>query len=172
MSKEEESFVKIAIVANKHTVFGNEIFQKKMESHIHCEVTFLCEDNGTIKSMQKVKELSPDMLITVNLEGFEQSTLTDNISYNLLDCKQIHFIFDKNLPNERYLIKPLSISMFFYCTDDEYCKYLLEKYPDIPYLKTMNIEGIEQDSVTANVDALWKSVCEVMKICKLEQSMT
>ena len=163
--------MKIVIVADKHTVYGNEIFQKK-ELHTHCEVTCLCEDGGTIKSIQrKVKELSPDILITVDLEGFEQSTLTDNISYNLLDCKQIHFILNRNLPNERYLEKPLSMAMFFYCTDNEYCKYLLEKYPDIPYLKAMNIENIERDSVTANVDALWKSVCEVMKICKLDDGI-
>lgn len=164
--------MKIVIVADKHSVYGNEIFQKKMELHTHCEVTYLCEDSGTIKSIQtKVKELSPDVLITVDLEGFEQSTLTDNISYNLLDCKQIHFILNRNLPNERYLKKPLSMAMFFYCTDDEYGKYLLEKYPDIPYLKAMDIENIEQDSVTANVDVLWKSVCEVMKICKLDDGI-
>ena len=63
------------------------------------------------------------------------------------------------------------MAMFFYCTDNEYCKYLLEKYPDIPYLKAMDIENIEQDSVTVNVDALWKSVCEVMKICKLDDGI-
>lgn len=164
--------MKIAIVTDKHTMFGNRSFQKRMESQLHSEITYLSEDSGAIKSIQrKVKELSPEVLITVDLAGFEQRTLTDNISYNLLDCKQIHFILNRNLPNERYLEKPLSISMFFYCQDNEYCKYLLEKYPDIPYLKAMNIENVEQDSVTANEDALWKSVSEVMKICKLNDDI-
>lgn len=138
--------------------------QSKLQNVMRGALVEVYREEGIICN-QKLKDV--DLLIAFNLAGFEQCTLTDGVSYNLFKCKQIHFILDRNLPNEKYLEKPLSMAMFFYCADDEYCKYLLEKYPDIPYLKLMFIKDIEKDSVTANVDALWKSVCEVIKICKL-----
>lgn len=125
-------------------------------------------EEGIIRT-QKLKDV--DLLITFNLAGFEQCTLTDSVSYNLFKCKQVHFILDRNLPNEKYLEKPLSISMFFYCIGEEHCKYLLGKYPDIPYLKAMDIENIEQNNAMVITDALWKSICEVMKICKLDNDI-
>ena len=43
----------------------------------------------------KVKKEAPDLLITTNLWGFEQCTLTDNLALNLLNCKQIHLLLHK-----------------------------------------------------------------------------
>lgn len=84
-----------------------------------------------------IKNQNHHILITFNLSGFELCTLTDNISYNLLNCKQIHILLDRNLKNEKYLSKPLSIAMFFYCLDEKYYDYLINSYPDLPYLKNI-----------------------------------
>lgn len=162
---------KILIICRENNKFKKRIadLQSKLQNVMRGALVEVFREEGIICD-QKLKDV--DLLITFNLAGFEQCTLADSISYNLFKCKQIHFILDRNLPNEKYLEKPLSMAMFFYCADDEYGKYLLEKYPDIPYLKMMNIGNIEQDGVTANVDVLWKSVCEVMKICKLNDGIS
>lgn len=118
-----------------------------------------------------LKKAEADLFVNFNLTGFEQSTLTDGIAYNLLNCKQIHILLDKNLPNEKYLAKQLSISMFFYCIGAEYCRYLWKKYPDLPYLK--EIGGLQvqagemQDSILENADALCGVVREVLEICHM-----
>ena len=61
----------------------------------------------------KIKKMNPELLLTVDLAGFDRVTLTDNIAYNLLDCKQVHVICGKTLQNEKALEKALSIAMFF-----------------------------------------------------------
>ena len=114
-----------------------------------------------------VKKSEADLFINFNLSGFGQSTLTDGIAYNLLNCKQIHILLKDKLPEEKYLAKQLSISMFLYCVDREYCRYLQKKYPDIPYLKA--VEGWksdEEENSTANhVEALERVIREVIQLC-------
>lgn len=81
------------------------------------------------------------ILITFDLDGFEKRTLLDMPYFNLLNCKQIHILQHPNADKEKYLTDPLSISMFFLCTDREYGEYLKSRYPYLPYLKIMqNIE--------------------------------
>lgn len=161
---------KILIIYKENHKLKNLIadLQSKLQNEMSDALVEVFGEMGTTCN-QKLKEA--DLLITFNLAGFEQCTLTDSVTYNLLDCKQIHFILNRNLPNEKYLGKPLSMAMFFYCAKDEYRKYLLEKYPDIPYLKAINVEDIEQNNTVENTDALWETVCEVIKICKLEDGI-
>lgn len=108
------------------------------------------------------KVLDADLLITFNLAGFEHSTLTNGISYNLLKGKQIHFLMNRELINEKYLEKQLSISMFFFCLDDLYCRYLQEKYPDIPFLQSLEL--------SVGADSLCAAVFMVIDMCKLENN--
>lgn len=116
-----------------------------------------------------VKREAVDLMVTFDLYGFERSTLAGGLSYNLLPCKQIHIITEKNLPNEKYLENPLSIAMFFYCTEESLYHYLLGKYPDLPYLETLkgwkNENGT--DCVRQNAEALCKVIEEVIDICHL-----
>lgn len=120
-----------------------------------CQIT--CED---------IKRSEADLFVNFNLSGFGQSTLTDGIAYNLLNCKQIHIFLKDKLPEEKYLAKQLSISMFFYCVDGEYCRYLQKKYPDIPYLKA--VEGWkrdeEKDSTANHAEALERIIREVIQL--------
>lgn len=110
-----------------------------------------------------------DLLITFDLVGFENVTLTDNLSYNLYDCKQIHILTHDNLSNESMLNKPLSLAMFFYVVGDDYCNYLQNKYPGLPYLK--KIDGwqpgdSESDKIT-NSQIISNIIDEVASICGL-----
>lgn len=116
-----------------------------------------------------IKKSEADIFVNFNLAGFEQSTLTDGIAYNLLNCKQIHILLKDELPEEKYLARQLSISMFFYCTDAEYCKYLQDKYPDIPYLRTIEEweKDREENSVEDHAEALERIVREVIRFCRM-----
>lgn len=64
------------------------------------------------------------LIITFDLVGFEQTTLMDGILYNLVSSKFLNFMLRKNLANEKFLSRQLSISMFFYCRG-VFCKYKL-----------------------------------------------
>lgn len=126
-------------------------------------------DMEVFGDLQHMRERKTEMLLVFNLSGFNHTTLTDNISYNLLPCKQIHILTKDNPPNEKYLEKQLSISMFFYCTDSKYYQYLLEKYPDIPYLKEVKgwKNAADEESAEANAKILSEIIEEVMQICHM-----
>jgi len=115
-----------------------------------------------------IKKSEADLFVCFDLAGFEQSTLTDGIAYNLLDCKQIHILLEKELTNEKYLAKQLSISMFFYCADAEYCRYLREKYPDIPYLKAIEGWKEEENRAEENAEILYGVIREIMRNCRMD----
>lgn len=115
-----------------------------------------------------IKKLNPEILLTINLAGFDRSTLTDNIAYNLLDCKQLHVISEDELRNEMELEKLLSIAMFFACSKREMCEVLKVKYPHIPWLACM--EGWNHaESLCAgeNVAEIARILELVIKECRL-----
>lgn len=114
-----------------------------------------------------IEKSEADLFINFNLLGFGQSTLTDGIAYNLLNCKQLHILLNDKLPEEKYLAKQLSISMFLYCMDREYCRYLQKKYPDIPYLKAVEVwkRDEEENSTVNHAEALERVIREVIQLC-------
>lgn len=116
----------------------------------------------------EIRNAKADLLVNFNLSGFEQRTLTDGISYNLLDCKQIHILLKAGLPNEKYLAKQLSISMFFYCASFDYCSYLRDRYADIPYLRVIEGWKEEEDRAEENAEILYGVIREVVKNCRMD----
>ena len=80
-----------------------------------CEPDMIFIDTrSTIRNtlINQIKTIAPDILVTYNLAGFEFGTLTDGIAYNLIDCRQIHFLISDNIPNLQALKKNLSLNMF------------------------------------------------------------
>lgn len=107
-----------------------------------CEVfCIICRGLSGGHIYQEICRIQPALLITVNLAGFELLTQKKDILYNLLECKSIHLLLKKGLVNEKYLNRTLSIAMFFFCAGEEYKRYLLNKYPDIPFLETIEQKG-------------------------------
>ena len=160
--------MKIAIVEDSG--FTNkefrEIFRKKAESFAGCEIVYLpggkdfpTDINGALK------KIAADILITTDLQGFEKCTLTDNIAYNLADCRQIHLLLHEHPDNEHFLAKQLSISMFFYCRGDDYYEFLRNTYPEIPYLKSIPEWDMGTEGGAARADALFAIVTEVAGEC-------
>ncbi|MBE5884327.1 MAG: hypothetical protein E7291_07950 [Lachnospiraceae bacterium] len=164
--------MRIVVVAEKQSIFDTygALFRERAEQGIGCEVVYLLREKGNRKNfIEDIKRLAPDILLTTNLLGFEQCTLTDNLAYNLLNCKQIHLLLAKNLQNEEYLQKQLSIAMFFYCTEDGHAEYLESAYPHLPYIK--QIAGWEPAMKEHNMETVAQVWCtvlrEVMEKCHL-----
>lgn len=161
--------MKIVLIKGSSTTRETELIEQlkavllKMKDIVSVEVwSDLVEKN--IRDYIKKERI--DLLITFDLVGFEQTTLTGGIAYNVLDCKQIHFLLEKNFPNEHLLSKQLSIAMFFYCTDLKIYTKLLERYPDIPFLRELKEWDAKRD-IQAKVEILCGAVKEVMKRCHM-----
>lgn len=103
---------------------------------------------------QKIQHLNPDMVITIDLSGFEFTTLTGGISYNLWNTKFVHFLLEPNLDNEECLYRPLSISMFFYCRGEAYKEYVQKRYTDLPFLDEISGWANESSKKAAKENAL------------------
>lgn len=166
--------MKIVIIAEEKSVFGKykEIFQKKIEQSLDCKVVYLFpagKSSGTLIS--DINAIAPDILISVDLLGFEQGTLTGNISYNLLHCKQIHLILQNETENEKYLSKVLSIAMFFFCAGDARFKYIRQTYPHLPYLKKLEYweSAVTPQCAEADAQILCSVVEEVCRECCLHE---
>lgn len=120
-------------------------------------------------NLQRVQNGGADLVITINLPGFEFTTLTGGISYNLWNTKFVHFLLKRNLKNEPVLEKPLSISMFFYCVGREYKEYLQKNYPDLPYLEEITgwDKGTDRKAAKSNAEKMAAAICEVAQKCNL-----
>lgn len=121
-----------------NNINGMKYFRDKLAGEDKAEVTCLQYSPKERRDIiGEIRALRPDVLVTVDLPGFEQRTLTDNISYNLLDCKQLHLLLHENPGNESCLAGQLSIAMFFYCEGDALYNRLAQRYPHLPYLKKL-----------------------------------
>ena len=168
---EEKKKYKLTVIhdSSVHRVLNEEVL-KQIISQSYKNVDFMILDmEGNCDSYGCLRKEAVDLLLTFEMLGFERSTLAGGIFYNLLPCKQIHILTRDNLPNEKYLEKQLSISMFFYCTDSQYYQYLLEKYPDIPYLKEVKgwKSSDDEKSAETNANILSEIIEEVMQICHM-----
>lgn len=123
----------------------------------------------TSGSLPRIQSLEADLVITINLSGFEFTTLTGGISYNLWNAKFVHFLLKRSLKNEIILQKPLSISMFFYCAGKEYKEYLLKKYPEIPYLEELSEweDNADEEAVLRNAGRMAYAVYKTAGKCSL-----
>lgn len=130
-----------------------------------------CSVSGPGDILREVKAFRPDILVTVDLQGFEQCTLTDNLSYNLLGCKQIHLLLHDRLRNERCLDKQLSIAMFFYCAGHDHYEYLCNRYPNLPYLKELSgwQAGRNAGAAEQNAELLYGVFREVLRECRIRE---
>lgn len=169
--------IRIAVVRRHETgnICGFQKFLEMLEQDDRTEIVYIAHSGG--KSGDLIGELKsshPDLLITADLPGFEQCTLTDNIAYNLLDCIQLHLLLHEKLPNEKYLKKQLSIAMFFYCAGKAYHARLLEQYPDLPYLEELSGWQSERDAKAAdsNAEILYSVLWEVLRQCGISMQHT
>lgn len=168
-SKMGENTLKIIMA---HTFSGTrkktvELLKERLQQQYEDADIMIVEEKAATR--EDIKKAEADLFVDFNLSGFEQGTLTGGIAYNLLGCKQVHILLDAALPNEKQLEKQLSIAMFFYCVDAQYCRYLSERYPELPCLK--EAEGWKRtetaDAAEHNAGLLCSIVEEVLRICHM-----
>lgn len=92
-------------------------------------------DTKNANSSQFKQQLSsniPDLIITLDLAGFEFRTLTGECLLNMLPCKVCNILWGNKSEYCKYLTGKLSLSMLFYdatSTDNQ----LPSKYPNMRY---------------------------------------
>lgn len=120
-------------------------------------------------NLQRIQNAGADLVITINLSGFEFTTLTGGISYNLWNTKFVHFLLKRNLKDEPIMEKPLSISMFFYCLGKEYTEYLQKNYPNLPYLEEITgwDKGTDRKAARSNAEKMAAVIYETTQKCNL-----
>lgn len=160
--------MKIMIITEQplNNICGMDEFRRKLTEENKAEVSCLCYTAENAEDVfREIKSWDTELLITVDLPGFEQCTLTDNVAYNLLRCKQFHLLLHEHLPNEPYLAKPLNISMFFYCVSEVYRERLQQQYLDLPYLKVLEgwQSGEDLSAREGNAQVLYMAYEEVCR---------
>lgn len=132
--------MKVAIISHDYLFENyNKLVQLTNNSHPDWKLKLLTdsENSHVIKGLQS---FAPNMLVSENMAGFDNSTLLDGIAYNLQHCLQIHILYEKCWESPQllsYIEKPLSLSMHFYCTSEYRRKQLLSANPDIPFLEIL-----------------------------------
>jgi hypothetical protein len=81
---------------------------------------------------RQLSSLPADIIITLDLAGFELRTLTGECLLNMLPCKVCNILWGNKSEYDKYLTGKLSLSMLFYDatgTDNQ----LPSKYPNMRY---------------------------------------
>lgn len=85
--------------------------------------------------LKKLKELSPQILITLDLAGFNFRTQAGENALNMLTTKNLNLVWGNKAEYSSLLLKKISLSMLFYdATGKDNC--FLQQYPNLQYYKT------------------------------------
>ncbi|MCL2252813.1 MAG: hypothetical protein FWC09_00035 [Lachnospiraceae bacterium] len=88
------------------------------------------------KMYQKIEKEDPELVITLDLAGFNLRTDTDYIAYVNLSCPNLHFLTDADTADTyECLGGTLSVAMFFFCLNPETYRYISISYPQVPCVK-------------------------------------
>lgn len=121
-------------------------------------ITYPLSSRMTNEDYGKIKELDADYLMTFDMAGFEQDTLQEVPSYNMVFAKQIHILLGDNPKYSDYLCRSLSLNQFLFAQTEEQAEYISKEYPQL-----LNVEGMPQFAFKgqmsdgqnrANIDAI------------------
>ncbi len=108
--------------------------------------------------LAKIKELQPDVIVTLDLAGFRFRTQSGENALNMLPGKNLNLVWGNKPEYAEYLSKKISLSMIFYdATGVDHG--LSGKYPNMLYYKTVceltkeseSFQRIWEDFVTESV---------------------
>lgn len=122
--------MKILVVSHKNSLIAQH--QKEIEKEFSDDELLFIFRSGSENILSRITSYGPDLLISLNLEGFDMSTLTGGFAYNLLKLRQLHLLLDHSSINSSIFSKPLSLRMEFICPNENEAVKIAEKYPDIP----------------------------------------
>jgi len=110
--------------------------------------------------LTKIKELQPDVIVTLDLAGFRFRTQSGENALNMLTSKNLNLVWGDKPEYADYLHKKISLSMIFYdATGTDHG--LPEKYPNMLYYKTV----CELTEDTDSFNRIWEDfITEVMVV--------
>lgn len=94
--------------------------------------TISIQDANSSHFTQQLSVNTPDIIITLDLAGFEFRTLTGECLLNMLPCKVCNIIWGDKAEYKDYLSGKLSLSMLFYDATSQ-DNQLPAKYPNMRY---------------------------------------
>lgn len=90
---------------------------------------------------------NPDYLATIDMVGFERTTLLEGSVYNLLHAKQLHLLTGDCGQYEELLQREYAINLFFFSDREETVRDWEKRYPGLPHLERMPEPGRVEEAV-------------------------
>lgn len=94
-----------------------------------------------------VRRQNPDYLATIDMVGFERTTLLEGSVYNLLHAKQLHLLTGDCGQYEELLQREYAINLFFFSDREETVRDWEKRYPGLPHLERMPEPGRVEETV-------------------------
>ncbi len=123
-----------AVIYAYHTEVSNTIAAYLCEQQHTISILDINSEPYDYQCLSKIKELEPDVLITLDLAGFRFRTQAGEITFNMLPTKNLNLIWGNKPEYACFLNKKLSLSMLFYDISG-INHHLTETYPNLLYYK-------------------------------------
>lgn len=101
------------------------------------------EDKNISKQFGEIRKVKADYLLVFDMAGFQQTTLQEVASYNIMPAKQIHFLFNNDKKYRTYLCQALALNLFLLEDNEELYRRYKRDYSQI-----LNLDLIEKLTIT------------------------
>lgn len=91
----------------------------------------MSDKESHFEQYRKIKSFGAEIILTMDLAGFELRTETGSITLNQLPCLMFHLLFHPVEDYGKVLQEPFNFSMFFYAAADGDRMRLEQNYPNI-----------------------------------------
>lgn len=91
--------------------------------------------------VEKIEKPDYDLVITVDLTGFERRLLEDETFYNQLYCPMVNIISKDAWYFSQYLGQRLNFTMFFYAMQESSVRYIKKMFPNFPNIDEISGKG-------------------------------
>ncbi len=147
--------MKIGLIQNDSPYNIQEFLFREMkvvleQEHHHVEIiplVYRIENDRTIDIlMDTVEKGNYDLLLTMDLTGFERRLMEDECFYNRVFCPMIHLITKDAWYFSHFLNQRLNFSMFFYIENDYNRRYIADTFRHFPNIETLPSCGFYRES--------------------------
>lgn len=119
-----------------HSEIASMIHTYLTQNHHNISILDIDDYKYDHECLTKIKELQPDVIVTLDLAGFRFRTQSGENALNMLTSKNLNLIWGDKPEYAKYLDKKISLSMIFYdATGKDHG--LPEKYLNMLYYKAI-----------------------------------
>lgn len=120
--------------------------------------------------VEKIEKPDYDLVITMDLTGFERRLLEDETFYNQLYCPMVNIISKDAWYFSQYLGQRLNFNMFFYAMQESNVRYVKKMFPNFPNIDEISGKGsfvsdgkpFEQREIDVYFPTTYESCEEIM----------